>query len=190
MERRSALNDAVELWPGLAIEDHQLLASSYRDVGDVLPVRAKDRRAGSVELRTLLSVEYHMLLPSSIRGVGEALPVVAHAVVSDRDIVPSLRHPVQVEENLLRGAPAGGRLFAAYCASCHGKQGEGGEGPALHNRVLLTSASDTYLTETIRRGRRGTSMEGFAHPSTVRPALAGAEIESIVAFIRTWEAAK
>lgn len=84
----------------------------------------------------------------------------------------------------------GGRLFAAYCASCHGKQGEGGEGPALNNQVLLTSASDTYLTETIRRGRRGTSMEGFAHPSTVRPALAGAEIESIVAFIRTWEAVK
>ncbi|HEY7677278.1 MAG TPA: c-type cytochrome, partial [Candidatus Methylomirabilis sp.] len=88
------------------------------------------------------------------------------------------------------GAPEGGRLFAAYCASCHGKQGEGGEGPALNNKVLLSSASDTYLTETIRRGRRGTSMEGFANPSTVRPALAGAEIESIVAFIRTWEAAK
>jgi mono/diheme cytochrome c family protein len=88
------------------------------------------------------------------------------------------------------GAPEGGRLFAAYCASCHGKQGEGGEGPALNNQVLLIAASDTYLTETIRRGRRGTSMEGFANPSTVRPALAGAEIESIVAFIRTWEAAK
>ncbi len=84
----------------------------------------------------------------------------------------------------------GGRLFAAYCASCHGKQGEGGEGPALNNKVLLTTASDTYITETIRRGRRGTSMEGFANPSTVRPALVGSEIESIVAFIRTWEAAK
>jgi mono/diheme cytochrome c family protein len=84
----------------------------------------------------------------------------------------------------------GRRLFAAYCASCHGKQGEGGEGPALNNQVLLTAASDTYLTETIRRGRRGSSMEGFTHPSTARPALAGAEIESIVAFIRTWEAVK
>jgi mono/diheme cytochrome c family protein len=84
----------------------------------------------------------------------------------------------------------GGRLFAAYCASCHGRQGEGGEGPALNNKVLLTTAGDTYLTETIRRGRRGTSMEGYATPSTVRLALAGPEIESIVAFIRTWEAAK
>jgi mono/diheme cytochrome c family protein len=84
----------------------------------------------------------------------------------------------------------GSRLFAAHCTSCHGKRGEGGEGPALNNKVLLGSASDTYLTETVRRGRRGTSMEGFANPSTVRPALAGPEIESIVAFIRTWEAGK
>jgi len=87
-------------------------------------------------------------------------------------------------------ATEGRRLFAAYCASCHGKQGEGGEGPALNNKVLLTTASDTYLTETIRRGRRGTSMEGFINPTTVRPALSGPEIESIVAFIRTWEAKK
>ena len=100
--------------------------------------------------------------------------------------VPDRRPPRWVQA----GAPEGGRLFAAYCASCHGKQGEGGEGPALNNQVLLTSSGDTYLTETIRRGRRGTSMEGFANPSTVRPALAGAEIESIVAFIRTWEAVK
>lgn len=87
-------------------------------------------------------------------------------------------------------ATEGRRLFAAYCASCHGKQGEGGEGPALNNQVLLATASDTYLTETIRRGRRGTSMGGFVSSSTVRPGLPGPEIESIVAFIRTWEAAK
>ena len=87
-------------------------------------------------------------------------------------------------------ATEGRRLFAAYCASCHGKQGEGGEGPALNNQVLLTTASDTYLTETIRRGRRGTSMGGFVSPTTVRSALPGAEIESIVAFISTWEAKK
>ncbi len=82
----------------------------------------------------------------------------------------------------------GRRLFTAYCASCHGGKGEGGEGPALNNPVLLKAATDTYLLETIRRGRRGTAMEGFASPSTVRPALAGSEIESIVTFLRTWEA--
>ncbi len=87
-------------------------------------------------------------------------------------------------------ANEGVRLFTAYCASCHGPKGEGGEGPALNNKVLLANATDTYLTETIRRGRRGTAMEGFVNPSTVRPALAGGEIQSIVTYLRTWEAGK
>lgn len=84
----------------------------------------------------------------------------------------------------------GALLFGAYCASCHGPKGEGKEGPALNNKVLLANATDTYLVETIRRGRRGTEMEGFANPSTVRPALAGTEIESIVTHLRTWEGGK
>jgi len=84
----------------------------------------------------------------------------------------------------------GARLFTASCASCHGPKGEGKEAPALNNKVLLANATDTYLVETIRRGRRGTGMEGFANPSTVRPALAGTEIESIVTHLRTWEAGK
>jgi mono/diheme cytochrome c family protein len=87
-------------------------------------------------------------------------------------------------------AAAGARLFAAYCASCHGQRGEGGEGPALNNKVLLSTAGDTYLVETIRLGRRGTGMAGFAAGSPVQPALSRAEIESIVAFVRTWEAGK
>lgn len=81
----------------------------------------------------------------------------------------------------------GSALYAAHCLSCHGAKGEGGEGPALANAGLLAAATDTYLFETIRRGRRGTTMTGFSQPSTVRPALADDEIESIVAFLRTWE---
>ena len=87
-------------------------------------------------------------------------------------------------------AQAGARLFTAYCAACHGAKGEGKEGPALNNQVLLANATDTYLVETVRRGRRGTEMEGFANPSSVRPGLSGPEIESIVAHVRTWEAAQ
>lgn len=84
-------------------------------------------------------------------------------------------------------AAEGGRIFASVCAGCHGARGEGGEGPALHNQVLLATATDTYLVETISRGRRGTAMAGFLAPSPARQALAGAEIESLVAFLRTWE---
>jgi mono/diheme cytochrome c family protein len=89
----------------------------------------------------------------------------------------------------VQGDPQQGlRLFTAYCAACHGPQGQGGEGPALNNKALLGNATDTYLVETIRRGRRGTGMEGFANPSTVRPALSSFEVESIVSYLHTWEA--
>jgi mono/diheme cytochrome c family protein len=84
-------------------------------------------------------------------------------------------------------ARAGWRLYAAHCALCHGERGQGGEGVALNNRVLLETASDTYLVETIRRGRRDTTMQGFETATFTRPALAASEIESIVAFLRTWE---
>lgn len=84
-------------------------------------------------------------------------------------------------------ASSGKTLFASACAGCHGAQGEGAEAPALNNQVLLSSATDTYLVETIGRGRRGTVMQGFLDPSPARRTLAGPEIESVVAFIRTWE---
>jgi cbb3-type cytochrome c oxidase subunit III len=87
-------------------------------------------------------------------------------------------------------APEGQRLFASACARCHGEHGEGKEGPALNNRVLLDLATDTYLFKTIRNGRAGTSMAGFGASSTVQEALTDAEISSIIAFLHTWEVKK
>jgi mono/diheme cytochrome c family protein len=80
----------------------------------------------------------------------------------------------------------GRRLFAASCAGCHGGKGEGLEGPALNNAVLQQFATDTYFVETITRGRRGTAMLGFAEPTPARRTLSRPEIESVVAFLRTW----
>lgn len=84
----------------------------------------------------------------------------------------------------------GSRLFAAACAGCHGPEGLGGEGPALNNPVLLTTATDEFLIETIARGRRGTAMEGFLEPSVARRTLSRGEIESIVTFIRSLQGDK
>ncbi|HSB10118.1 MAG TPA: c-type cytochrome [Blastocatellia bacterium] len=83
---------------------------------------------------------------------------------------------------------AGSQIFAAFCAGCHGKNGDGGEGPALNNKVFLSAATDKFLVETISKGRRATAMAGFSSPSPVRPALTQSEIESLVAFMRSWEA--
>ncbi len=84
----------------------------------------------------------------------------------------------------------GKRLFAAACSGCHGAEGQGGEGPALHNQVLLANATDDYFVETISRGRRGTAMVGFQDPSPVHRTLDAGDIESIVTFLRSWEEKK
>ncbi|MHC4406743.1 MAG: c-type cytochrome [Planctomycetota bacterium] len=84
-------------------------------------------------------------------------------------------------------ADAGQRLYTARCSACHGADGKWLEAPELSNPVLLSTATDTYLVETISRGRRGTPMPGFRNPSPVHPVLSRTDVESIVAFIRTWE---
>jgi len=99
---------------------------------------------------------------------------------------PESKPPRWVQADPAAGAP----IFAAQCAGCHGSRGEGLEGPALNNKNLLDQATDSYLVETIGRGRRGTPMQGFSTPATVRATLTRTEIESVVAFIRSWEGGK
>lgn len=81
----------------------------------------------------------------------------------------------------------GAKLYKASCSGCHGADGQGGEGPALNNKTFLDTATDTFLVQTISKGRRTTSMPSFEQPSTVSPALSQKEIESIVTHIRTWK---
>jgi len=87
-------------------------------------------------------------------------------------------------------APAGRKVFDGICAGCHGPKGEGGEGPALNNVVLRDGATDTYLVETISRGRRGTVMSGFLTSTPIRPALARPDIENVVAYLRVLQGDK
>ena len=83
-------------------------------------------------------------------------------------------------------AAQGATVYAAQCASCHGAKGEGGAGTALGNAVFLATASDAFLQDTIRHGRSGTPMVGFAD------VLSDQEIGDVVAFLRTrsvgWDA--
>ena len=119
------------------------------------------------------------LRPAEIRSVAAYLRQRGNVVVEE--------DPARERRWIHGETTAGGEIFGRVCAACHGKTGEGGEGPALKNRVLLGSSTDTYLRETIRRGRRGTTMEGFGRPSSVRPALSGEEIDAVVSFLRSWE---
>jgi len=76
-------------------------------------------------------------------------------------------------------APDGGRLYATHCAACHGHRGEGGVGVPLALPAFLDSVSDRYLETTIRLGRPGRVMPAFG-------TLSEAEVEAIVAHIRSW----
>jgi mono/diheme cytochrome c family protein len=82
----------------------------------------------------------------------------------------------------------GASLFTENCAGCHGKNGAGGDAPASGNKGFLAAATDTYLFETISRGRRGTVMQGFSNPSPIRRVLTTAEIESLIVYIRSLKA--
>jgi mono/diheme cytochrome c family protein len=78
----------------------------------------------------------------------------------------------------------GAYLYGTQCAACHGSTGEA---PLLTNKALLGVATDTYLVETIKRGRRGTVMKSFGQPSPIHPTLSQEEVEAIVAFLRSRE---
>jgi cytochrome c oxidase cbb3-type subunit 3 len=117
----------------------------------------------------------------------EIAAVVAHVrALGGADAGPAPRD--EEPRRWARGDVAqGARLYADACASCHGARGEGAEGPALANPRLLAAATDAYLVETVKRGRRGTSMPPFTAASPAHRVLADDEITAIVAFIRTWE---
>jgi cytochrome c oxidase cbb3-type subunit 3 len=120
------------------------------------------------------------LKPEEIRKVAEYLRKIGSPYQPDNK--PARWVTADAEE--------GKKLFASVCSGCHGASGQGNEGPALNNKVLLATATDSYLVKTIGQGRRGTAMQGFLEPHPARRTLNQAEIESVVAFLRTWERGK
>jgi len=75
--------------------------------------------------------------------------------------------------------PDGARLYAQRCSACHGADGSGGVGVPLALPAFLSSVDDTYLRKTVRLGRPGRVMPAFIK-------LTDAEVDSIVAHIRSW----
>ncbi len=98
----------------------------------------------------------------------------------------------------VKGDPIhGGRLFAQYCAACHGVDGEGSKGtgvtfsrprelpimaPALHNPGFLAAATDAMIKATLMKGREGTPMVSF-----LKQGLKEKDIDDIVSYVRSFE---
>lgn len=72
----------------------------------------------------------------------------------------------------------GKRSFAAYCATCHGLDGRGGEhAPAIVDTPAAQVRTDEALAGIIRHGIRGAGMPSFHF-------LTSEQIEEIVSYVR------
>jgi len=73
----------------------------------------------------------------------------------------------------------GEQLYRDNCMVCHGVDGQGGVGVPLSLPSFLNNVDDRFLFNTIRHGRPGRVMPTFS-------ALSDAQINALVAYIRTW----
>ena len=91
------------------------------------------------------------------------------------------------------GAEAGATLFAQNCSPCHGQFGEGGPNPTRAGDVIapissaeyLKTRDDTTLRNIISQGQPDFGMSPFGAANG--GPLDDEQIDSIVAFIRSWE---
>jgi len=92
------------------------------------------------------------------------------------------------------GSAAGAQLYTDYCASCHGQFGEGGPNPARADDVIapissaeyLKTRDDVTLRNIISRGQPDFGMSPFG--DTNGGPLDDEQVDTVVAFIRSWEA--
>jgi len=123
-------------------------------------------------------------------------PFVASALVLTLAIMISfqiyiLREPARVAADEARdkahAVDEGRSLFMAYCTVCHGKQGEGVDGPALNDKRFLAETTDRTIFGLISSGVPGSEMpawnQSYGGPFTDQ------QVNQLVAFIRNWEPA-
>lgn len=93
-----------------------------------------------------------------------------------------------------RGTEAGAQLFAQNCAGCHGELGEGGPNPARSGDVIapissgefLKTRDDSTLRNIISQGQPNFGMSPFG--SAYGGPLSDDQIDTIITFMRSWEA--
>jgi len=110
------------------------------------------------------------------------------------------RAPVYDQKPVTGDINNGKKLFAQYCASCHGANGEGGTGtgvtfsrprnlpviaPALNNAGFLAASSDAMIKRTLMNGRKGTPMNSF-----IKQGLKEDQINNIVSYVRSFSGHK
>lgn len=135
---------------------------------------------------------------------GRVMP--AFTELSKQDIKLIVKHirkwapgkPFAYPNKKIKGDVKKGKTtYTKYCASCHGANGEGGDGtgvtfsrprglpiiaPALNNSGFLKAAPDMMIKATLMNGREGTPM-----PSFLKLGLSESEIDNVVSYVRSFE---
>ena len=118
-----------------------------------------------------------------------------------RKHMPSDYTPVPVFKT--DASAQGYQLYALFCSSCHGNEGQGSTlrgdqeiraidappelmVPSLNNPDTLAVISDDYLRYILQHGREGTNMIGWAPGADGN--LNPAEIERLLTHMRSWQA--
>ena len=81
---------------------------------------------------------------------------------------------------------AGQTAFVKYCALCHGAEARGyaaDNAPSLVTETFLATASDAFLRVSIKEGRPGTAMAGYAR--ALGGPLGDEDVDSMIAWLRT-----
>jgi mono/diheme cytochrome c family protein len=97
---------------------------------------------------------------------------------------PTLRATAR-REQLVTYVTLGAKLYADNCASCHGKDGVGADGPRLNAREFLTETSDDQMRLLIAGGVSGTAMPTWS--IDLGGTLTDQQIRQVITYIRTWE---
>lgn len=136
---------------------------------------------------------------------GRVMPAYKH--LSDAQIAAIVGYlrsfaPAKAPETinrLVKGNISNGKkLYGQYCASCHGLDGQGGQGtgvtfsrprelpiiaPSISNPGFLLAAEDSMIKATLMNGRPGTPMQSF-----IKLGLKEKDIDDIVSYVRSFEA--
>jgi mono/diheme cytochrome c family protein len=123
-------------------------------------------------------------------GAHETMPVWGD-ILTDEQVAALVAYTQSAASGV--SSEVGQRLYAQNCASCHGDFGEGGANPARSGDIIapistaeyLKTRDDLTLRSVIAQGQPNFGMAPFGN--AFGGPLDDSEIETIVAFMRSWE---
>jgi len=100
-------------------------------------------------------------------------------------VVDTGRRPRALADRQAALVTVGRELWGLNCASCHGLDGQGGDGPALNAKEFLGEVADEQIHSIIAVGIPGTEMPFWW--TELGGSLTDEQIAAIVAYLRSWE---